>query len=197
MYTNALTFEVEFGLKMSIFKKILLAIVSFVAAYSIVAAIQPTDFHVERSSSISAPPEVVFSYVNDLRKWQEFSPWAKIDPSAQLAYEGPATGVGSAFSWVSTDDKVGEGRMTIVESSPNELVRFQLNFYKPFASTSTAAFVFNAEGEQTTITWSMDGHKNFIMKAIGLIMDCDKMIGSEFEKGLASLKTLAEASPHP
>lgn len=174
-------------------KKILLTFAILVIVFVIIVALQPSDFRVARSTTISAPPPVVFSYVNDLHQWQEFSPWAKIDPAAKVSFEGPSSGTGAVFIWAGNKD-VGEGRMTIVESRPHELVRFKLDFVKPFTATNHAEFTFKPEGTQTAVTWSMTGKNNFLFKAVGLFMDCDKMIGSQFEQGLASLKTLSEAT---
>lgn len=173
-------------------KKILIALALIVAVFAIVAALQPEDVHVTRSATIAAAPAVVFEQINDLHKWQAWSPWAKLDPTAKISYEGPQTGTGAAFSW-DGNNQVGVGTMTITESRPNDLIRFKLDFLKPFKGTNTAEFSFKPLGEQTVVTWSMEGKKNFITKAIGLFMDCDKMVGGQFEKGLADLKSVAEA----
>ena len=114
-----------------------------------------------------------------------------MDPNAKEVHEGPAAGAGAKMSW-SGNNKVGEGSMTITESRPNDFVRFRLEFLKPFAATNTAEFTFKPQGNQTVVTWSMFGHNNFMGKAMGLIMNCDKMVGGQFEKGLAQLKSVAE-----
>lgn len=98
------------------------------------------------------------------------------------------------FAWAG-NDQVGEGRMTITESRPNERVRFRLDFLKPFDGTNDTEFTFKPKGAQTEVTWVMTGKNNFLFKAVGLFLDCDKMIGPQFEQGLANLKTLAEAPP--
>jgi carbon monoxide dehydrogenase subunit G len=163
-----------------------------VVVIAVVVALQPSDFRVERSITISAPATVVFARVNDLHRWQEFSPWAKLDPAARNTFEGPPAGVGAVFAWAGNDD-VGEGRMTISESRPDELVRMKLDFLKPFAATNTTDFTFKPQGERTLVTWSMTGKNNFMAKAVGLLMNMDKLVGSDFEKGLADLKSLSEA----
>jgi hypothetical protein len=172
--------------------KILLTLVALVAIFLIVAAFQPEDFQVERSIVISAPAAYAFEQVNDLHKWQEMSPYAKLDPAAKYVFSGPQAGVDSALAW-SGNSQVGEGKMTIIESRPNELIKIRLDFEKPFKSVCSAEFSFKQTGDQTTATWSMAGKKIFITKAMGLIMSMDKMIGGQFEDGLASLKKLAEA----
>jgi len=172
--------------------KILIFLAIIVVVFVVVVSLRPSEFRVERTAVMAAPPAVVFAQVNDLRQWQEFSPWAKLDPAAKVTFTGPAYGVGSVFSWAGNKE-VGEGRMIIIESRPHELVRFRLDFVKPFASTSVAEFTFKPKGEQTAVTWSMTGKNNFLFKAVGLFMDCDKMVGGQFEQGLANLKALVES----
>jgi len=174
-------------------KKILVALAVAVVGIAVVVALQPTEFRVVRSASIAAPPAVVFGYVNDLHKWQEFSPWAKRDPAAKNTFEGPPAGAGAIFSWAGNAE-VGEGRMTITESRPDERVRMRLDFFKPIAATNAVEFTFEPEGEQTVVTWSMSGENGFVGKAIGLLMNMDEMVGGDFEKGLADLKSLSEAA---
>lgn len=172
--------------------KILIALVLIIVVVVIVVAMRPADFRVARSTTITAPAEVVFAQVNDLHKWEAWSPWANLDPNAKNSFEGPPAGPGATFAW-SGNNQVGEGRMTITESRPHELVRFKLEFVKPMKGTSTAEFTFKPEGNQTVVTWSMFGKNNFIAKAVGMFMNCDKMVGGQFDKGLAQMKSIAEA----
>lgn len=174
-------------------KKILLGLAALLVVFLIVVAMQPADFRVARSKTISAAPAVVFAQVNDLHKWEAWNPWGKIDPAMKLTYEGAPAGVGAVYKWVGNSE-VGEGRGTITESRPNELVQLRLDFIKPFAGTSTAEFTFKPEGNATVVTWSMSGKNNFIAKAICLFVSMDKMIGGQFEKGLADMKTASEAA---
>jgi hypothetical protein len=174
-------------------KIILIALAVIVVVFVVIVAIQPSDFRITRSAAIAAPPAAVFAQVNDLHNWEAWSPWAKLDPNAKSTYEGPAAGVGAAFTW-SGNNKIGEGRMTIIESRPNELVRFKLDFLKPLKGTNTAEFNFKPEGNRTAVTWSMYGKNSFIGKAIGLFINCDKMVGGQFEQGLAQMKSVAEAA---
>jgi len=146
-----------------------------------------------RSKSINAPAARVFDPVNDFHKWDSWSPWARLDPAMKKSHEGAPAGVGAAYSW-SGNDQVGEGRMTMIESRPNEVIRIKLEFLKPFAATNTAEFSFKADGNQTTVTWSMFGTNNFMAKAFGLFMNMDRLVGGDFEKGLAHLKTVAETA---
>ena len=163
---------------------VLVALVAYVAT-------QPGEFSVSRSATFAAPAPAVFAQVNELKKWEAWSPWAKKDPQAKQSYAGPAAGAGASMSWVGNKE-VGEGRMTIVESSPNALVRFKLEFIKPFAATNSAEFSFKEEGGRTALTWSMRGQNNFIGKAMCLVFDMDKMVGGDFEAGLAGIKAIVE-----
>jgi hypothetical protein len=173
---------------------ILLGLVAIIAVLCIVIAMRPSDFNVSRSATMNASPAAVFEQVNDFHKWEAWSPWAKIDPNAKTTFEGPARGKDAKFSW-SGNKEVGEGSMTIVESRPNDLIRIRLDFIKPFAGTSDVTFNFQPRGDQTAVTWSMAGKNNFIAKAIGLVMDCEKMISDQYDKGLANIKATVEGEP--
>lgn len=164
-----------------------------VILFIIVAAMQPSDFRVTRTGTIAAPVSVVFAQVNDLQKWEAWSPWAKLDPEAKNSFEGPSSGTGAIMRWAG-NKKVGQGSMTITESRPDEFIRFKLEFLKPFVATNTAEFSFTSENGQTTVTWTMYGKSDFKSKAIGLIMNCEKMVGGQFENGLATLQSVAEAT---
>lgn len=170
---------------------ILLALAIIAILFFILLVGRPDEFRVTRSATILALPERVFSHVNELKKWEDWSPWAKLDPNSKSTFEGPAAGVGSSMTW-SGNKKVGEGRMSITESSPSNLIQIRLEFLRPFKSTATAEFTFAPRGSQTLVTWSMFGASNFMSKVFGLFMNCDTMIGKDFEKGLASLKLVAE-----
>jgi len=172
---------------------VLIAVAVIVVIFLIIVALRPSDFCVTRSSTITAPPGAVFPHVNEFKKWEAWNPWGKIDPAMKQTYEGPAAGVGCIYSWVG-NNQVGEGRMTITESRPNEFIQLKLEFFKPMAGICTTVFTFKPEGNQTTVTWTMTGKHNFIARAMCLFMNMDKMIGGQFEKGLASMKAIAESS---
>ena len=171
----------------------LIVVALIVLVFLGVVAMQPSDFRVSRSADIAAPASVVFAQVNDFHNWEGWSPWAKLDPNAKNSFEGPSSGTGAKFSW-SGNDQVGEGRMTITDSRPNERVRIKLEFIKPFESACDTDFAFKPQGDGTSITWTMSGTKSFMEKAFCLFMDMDKMIGGDFEKGLAQMKAVAEAA---
>ena len=153
---------------------------------------QPADFKITRSGSISAPASAIFPHVNNLHKWEAWSPWAKLDPNAKNSFEGPSEGVGAKMSWAG-NNKVGVGSMTILESRHDEFVQFKLEFQKPMQASNIAEFIFKPEGDQTAVTWTMSGTNNFMGKVMNLVMNCDKMVGGQFEKGLADLRAVVEA----
>jgi hypothetical protein len=171
----------------------LISLAVVVVVFIVVVATQPKGFRVARSTTMSAPPPAVFAVVNDFHKWEAWNPWGKIDPAMKQTYAGAPSGVGAIYTWAGNKE-VGEGRMAIVESRPSDLIRVKLEFFKPFAATNTAEFTFKPQGNQTSVTWSMFGEKNFMAKAIHLFVSMDKMIGGQFEKGLADMKTVAEAT---
>ena len=175
----------------SVFKKILIGLAVLIVAFVVVVAVQPSEFRITRSASMSAPAPVVFEQVNDFHNWNAWSPWAKLDPEMKQTYEGAPAGKGAVYTWAGNGD-VGEGRMTIVESRPPDTVVLNLEFLKPFAATNITEFSFVPEGDQTNVSWSMYGKRNFMMKAFCLFMDTDKIVGGDFEKGLAAMKSVVE-----
>jgi hypothetical protein len=180
--------------KRPLWLNILLGLLLLIAALAAFIATRPGDFRVSRSATMAAPPADVFAQVNDFHKWDAWSPWLELDPNATVRFEGPEAGQGASFFWSGNAD-VGEGSMTLVESKPDERVRIQLDFVKPFAGTADAEFTFEpVTTNETKVTWSMSGKNNFIAKAIGLVIDCDKMIGDNFEQGLAKMKAVVEKS---
>lgn len=168
-----------------------MAVAVIVAAFLVIVALQPSDFRVERSATMRAPATAAYAQVNDFHRWRDWSPWEKVDPQLKRSYEGPRAGSGAQYAWVGNKD-VGEGRMTIVESRPGELVRIKLEFFKPFAAVNDAQFSFKPSGDATAVTWSMTGRNNFLAKAICLFVDMDRMVGGMFEQGLAQMKAVVE-----
>jgi hypothetical protein len=172
---------------------ILLVLATIIVVLLVVVAMQPAEFRVSRSASMAAPPADVFAQVNDFHRWQAWSPWANIDPAMKQTYEGSPSGTGAVYGW-SGNSQVGEGRMTLTDSRPHERIQIQLDFLRPFKATNTAEFNFKPNGNRTEVTWSMSGRKNFIVKAFGLFMSMDKMVGGQFAKGLAAMKTVVESA---
>lgn len=172
-------------------KKILIALAVIIAAVLVIVAIQPSEFRVERTTTIAAPADAVFGQVNDLRKWDAWSPWAKLDPAAKVTFEGPDARQGAAMGW-SGNEKVGEGKMTIVESHPNDDIKIKVEFTKPFEGSIGSEFGFKANAGKTDVSWAMTGHRSFVQKAFCLVMNGDKILAGDIEKGLAQLKSVAE-----
>jgi hypothetical protein len=174
-------------------KKILLGVLVLLLGFLGFAASRPDTYRVERSATIEAPAVAVFEQIDDLRAWPAWSPWDKLDPGMEKAYSGPPRGVGSSYSWKG-NEKVGEGKLAITESEAPTRVACRLEFIKPFSSVAQTEFRLVPAGTFTTVTWSMQGQNNLMGKVFGLFMDMDSAIGADFEKGLASLKQVAEAS---
>ena len=171
-------------------KKILIVLIILIAGFGVVVAMQPDEFAVERSTMIDAPASTVFDHVNNLKKWNEWSPWAKLDPNAKNYYEGPEAGEKAVMRWSGNKD-VGVGSMEITESRPSEYVRYKLDFLEPMEGKSTAEMTLIPEGNKTKVTWSMNGKHNFMQKAMCLVFNGQKMLGKQFEQGLSNLNTVA------
>lgn len=173
--------------------KIPIALAVVVVVLIIVVATRPSEFRIARTATIAAPAPAVFAQVNDFHKWEAWNPWARIDPAMRQTYEGAPSGIGAIYMWAGNHE-VGEGRMTLTESRPSDLIRVRLEFLKPFKATNVAEFTFRPEGGQTAVTWSMTGRNNFMAKALHLVMNMDRMVGGQFEKGLAQMKAAVEAA---
>jgi hypothetical protein len=168
-----------------------LLFVVLLGAIVVLASLKPDAFRVTRVAHMEAPAEAVFARLVDLRQWQAWSPWAKRDPNAKNVYDGPESGVGSSLAW-DGNAKVGAGKMTITECVRDESLRLKLEFLRPMQATNQASFELKPEGTGASVTWSMAGKRNFFAKLFLLVMDVDKMIGKDFEEGLANLKVLVE-----
>jgi hypothetical protein len=172
-------------------RKILIGVAAAIALLVIAILTRPATYHIERSATMSAPPETAFAQVNDFRAWNAWSPWEKLDPQMKKTFDGPPSGVGAKYAWVGNKE-VGEGRMTIEKSDKPSTVGIKLEFLTPFESTSQTTFTFAPAAGGSKVTWAMDGENNFVSKAMSLVMDMDKLIGPDFERGLAAMKTAAE-----
>jgi uncharacterized protein YndB with AHSA1/START domain len=174
-------------------KKVLLAIGGTLALAVIVvlglAASRPDDFRVERKATLAAPPEKIFAVLNDFHRWREWSPWEKLDPGMRKTFGGAPSGPGATYAWSGNDD-VGEGKMTLVSSTPNERVGIKLEFLKPFAATNDTTFLLAPTAAGTEVAWIMEGKNAFVSKIFGVLMDMDAMIGKDFEEGLSNLKQI-------
>jgi uncharacterized protein YndB with AHSA1/START domain len=174
------------------FKKILLVVIALIAVLAVVIQFQPSTFSVTRTAAINAPAEKVFELVNDFHNWEKWSPWAKLDPAAKYTFSGSPSGNGAIYAWAGNSD-IGEGKMTITASEPFTRIGIELAFIKPFPSTAQNDFHFASKDNVTEVTWTMSGENNFLSKAFCFFMGgMDKMIGPDFERGLALMKSAAE-----
>lgn len=173
-------------------KKLFLILLLVIAGVLTYAYFQPADFTISRSIAIGAPAEAIYAEINDLHRWKAWSPWAKIDPMMKESYEGAESGVGATYHW-DGNYEVGKGSMTIIESKAPEMIRFRLDFEKPMTGTNSAEFTLKPSGSETVVRWTMTGKSHFICRIFCLFSSMDTMVGSQFEKGLSSLKSLSES----
>jgi uncharacterized protein YndB with AHSA1/START domain len=174
------------------FKKVVIGLVVIVAVILAIAATKPSSFHVERSTSIAAPPEKVMEYITDFHQWGAWSPWEKLDPALNRTFSGPPSGKGSIYEW-SGNSSVGSGRMEITSAEPTRTV-IDLVFKAPMESSNVATFALSPSGANTSVLWSMDGPMPFMSKIMSVFVSMDSLIGKDFETGLANLKAAAEKS---
>ena len=171
---------------------ILAILAVIVAAILIFAATRPDSFRVERSTTIKAPPERVFGYINDFHNWPAWSPWEKIDPAMKRTFGATTAGKGATYAWEG-NSKVGSGRMEIRESSPPGRILINLDFMKPMEAHNIAEFTLLPKGDTTDVTWAMYGPSPFLSKVMQTFFSMEKMVGGSFAEGLANLKAAAEA----
>jgi hypothetical protein len=155
------------------------------------AATKPDTFGVRRMTSIKAPPEKIFPLINDFRRWESWSPYEKRDPAMKRTLGGAASGRGAIYEW-NGNNKVGAGRMEILDAPAPSKITIKLDFMRPFEGHNTAEFTMDRNGDVTTVTWAMRGPNRYIGKVMGLFLDMDSMIGKDFETGLANLRAFAE-----
>ena len=150
-------------------------------------------YTVTRSTAINAPAADIYARIVDVAKWKSWSPWEGLDPNMTRTYSNAAEGPGASYGW-SGNRKVGEGSMTITGVSADERVDIDLAFLKPFKAENKTWFEIAPSGDSTNVTWTMTGEKTLTTKIMGIFSSMDKMVGKDFEKGLAQLKVEAEAA---
>lgn len=164
---------------------------------AVIVSLRPSETQVQRFADYAASPEALFQQINNLRNWEEWSPWRELDPQTTVYYQGPDSGVGAIFNW-SGNAKAGQGQMKIIESVPNEYLKLRLSFQRPFKATNYSEFIIRATGESTRLTWRMACRSNtFCMKMMSFLFNIDKTVGKDFEKGLAKLATAIEENQQP
>lgn len=167
---------------------VLLAVFVALLAY---AATKPDAFRVERSILIDAPPEAIYAEIEDFRRWRAWSPYEELDPNLAREYSGAERGVGAQYAWQG-DGSAGSGSMEIRDAVPASEIVIALEFTAPMVASNTALFTMTPEAGATRLTWAMEGPSNLMFKFIGIFLDMDKMIGADFETGLAKLKSNLE-----
>jgi len=171
----------------------IIVVVLIVAAAAVVAyaSTRPDSFSVQRSATIKAPPEKIFSLIDDYRNWPQWSPYENRDPEMKRTYSGATTGKGAKYAWEGNKN-VGSGEMEIIDTAPPRKVLIKLDFMKPFEAHNVAEFTLEPQGETTNVTWAMHGPVPLMAKVMHMVMDIDKMVGTDFAAGLANMKTAAE-----
>lgn len=169
------------------------AVVLAILAVLVLAAMKPDAFRVERSATMQAPPERVFPWINDFHRWLSWSPWEGLDPNLKRNYTGAPSGKGTVYEW-DGNKQVGEGRMEILDATPPCKILIKLDFLRPFEAHHQAEFLLDQAGDGTRVTWVMNGRQPFMLKAMTLFFSMDKMVGKDFEKGLANLRSAVEKS---
>jgi uncharacterized protein YndB with AHSA1/START domain len=150
-------------------------------------------YSVERSVRIDAPPERIYAQIADFHNWTNWSPWEQTDPQLERSYSGAEAGPGAVYGW-SGNRKAGQGRMEITDAAEPSRVHIDVTFEKPFKSRSNALFTISPDVYGSLVTWTMTGKKTLMTKAMGIFTSMDKLIGPDFEKGLATLKATTEQS---
>jgi hypothetical protein len=171
-------------------KYIAIAMGLVVIVLLVVVEMQPATYHVERTTTISAAPQKINPLVDDFHNWQQWSPWAHLDPNVKVTYSGPPSGPGAVYEWEG-NRKVGKGRMEILAAESTE-TSIKLDFLKPFESHTKSNFILEPQGGITRVTWTLDGPNTFMSRLMGVFVSMDKMVGKDFENGLGKLKAAAE-----
>lgn len=179
-------------------KTIALIVVIALVVLLAYAATRPDTFRVERQTTIQAPPDKIYAYLQDFHKWSEWSPWEQLDPAMKRTFSGTASGKGAVYAWEG-NGKAGAGRMEILDAPQPVKLVIQLDFIKPFEGHNTAEFTLKAQGgssggaaQTTQVNWVMHGPTPFVSKLMGVFFNMDKLIGTDFETGLANLKQISE-----
>lgn len=170
---------------------ITVVLLALIAVVLVVAAFKPATFHLDRSTTIAAPPEKIFPMINDFHAWGAWSPWEHLDPDLKRTYEGAASGTGAVYRWEG-NRKVGRGRMEITDESPPTSLTIKLDFLEPFEAHNVTTFTLHPAEGGTHLVWAMEGANTFMSKVMSVFVSMDKMVGKDLESGLAKMKQVAE-----
>lgn len=176
---------------MAIILKILISVVIFLGGLCIYASTTSSKMNISREIIIQGTPDTIFPYLNNSKLVNSWMPWNTMDPEMVMSFSGPDSGIGATSSWVSKG-KMGTGEALVIESVPNQYVKTQLSYTKPFQMSQLATMSLKKMEGGTKVVWSVEGNKDFFFRLMGLFFDCEKMIGKEFEKGLETLKKQIE-----
>ena len=168
-----------------------LVIALLIVGFLLYATTRPDTFRYARTATVNATPEAIFPLINDYRNWVQWSPYEHRDPALKRTFSGASSGEGAVYSWEGNKN-VGSGRMEIIDTVPQRKIVIKLDFFAPFKANNMAEFTLVPKGATTEVTWAMFGPVPYIGKIIGLVINCDKMCGNDFEAGLASMKAVAE-----
>ncbi|MES2152290.1 MAG: SRPBCC family protein [Pseudomonadota bacterium] len=172
-------------------KKIAIGLAAIIVIILVMALLQPNSFTVKRSIAIKAPAEKILPLISDFHQWGSWSPWEHLDPAMKRTFSGSTNGNGAIYDWSGNDD-VGSGRMEVIAVTVPTNVTIKLDFFKPFEANNVTEFTLDTKGDTTTVNWNMRGPMPFLSKLMCVFVSMDKMIGKDFEKGLANMKTVAE-----
>ena len=161
-----------------------------IAIVLILAASKPDTFRIERAATLNASAERIFPLIADFHQWLNWSPWEGRDPALKRTYSGAERGEGSVYAW-DGNKNVGSGRMEILAAASSQIA-IKLDFLKPFEAHNVAEFTILPQGGATCVIWVMHGPAPFMSKVMQVFMNMDRMIGKDFETGLANLKTITE-----
>lgn len=173
-------------------KKVGIVFALLIVGLLVAAAMQPDDFRYVRSTSVKASADVVYAQVIDFHRWEQWSPWAKLDPKQKVTFSGPAFGIGAMYEWAG-NDQVGEGKMTITDAKQPEFVKLKLDFFKPMQAENQVEFTFKEASNSTTVAWTMTGKNHFISKIAGLFINMEELLGKDFDRGLADIARISQA----
>jgi hypothetical protein len=170
---------------------VVLAIIGLLAY----AASLSNSFQVQRSLRIKASPDKIFPLINNMRGMNTWNPFSEADPNIKITYAGPDSGKGARYQWTG-NSKVGEGSIEITDVAAPSRVALKLDMLKPIEGHNTVVFTLGPSGDatdvSTIVTWAMSGERPFIGKVMGVICNMDRMVGGQFEKGLAKLRAIVE-----
>jgi hypothetical protein len=172
-------------------KKIAAVLAAVIAVVLVLATTKPNTFEVQRSATVSAPPDSVWPYLDDFHRWRAWSPWEGLDPAMTRTFSGADSGAGAIYAW-SGNKKVGTGRMEITGAQSPSTLTIALDFLTPFESHNTTVFSLRPSGDSTVVTWTMTGPNTYFGKVMSVFVSMDRLVGKDFEAGLANLKTVVE-----